>query len=180
MTSLEHTSSSILQFLHFLTQHKELPIILGPYKHSCRVQYCIYILISPIRYGFQLPLPTDEYGYCYKCSRNSRFEVLTGPQWTSFKNHLVKSKKHDQKGSDIWNCKVCGKSFLRKRDHERHPCFQKKTVHPGPDGESRHPVRYTRKPVAKNIHKQAKLWSASVMFGVAYEEKFCLPGNNFG
>ena len=60
-----------------------------------------------------------------------------------------------------------------------HPCFKKKTRQLDPNGVPRHVVRYTQKKTNKNIHKQARLWSASVMFGVAYEEKFCLPGKSF-
>ena len=82
-------------------------------------------------------------------------------------------------GKQNWYCKGCETGYERESTFTNHPCLKKKTRQPEPQGVPRHVVRYTKKRATKNIHKQAMLWSASVMFGVAYEEKFCLPGENF-
>ena len=124
---------------------------------------------------------TDEYGFCPKCSRTPRKEVQTDSQMRAFRDHLKRNSKHDEygQGKQNWYCGGCETGYKWEKAFIDHPCFKKKTRQLDPNGVQRHVVRYTKKKVTKNIHKQAKLWSLSVMFGVAYEEKFCLPGNNF-
>ena len=124
---------------------------------------------------------TDEFGFCPKCSRTPRKEVQTASQMRAFKDHLKRNSKHDEfgMGKQNWYCKGCEAGYAQERKFINHPCFTKKTRHLDPNGVPGHVVKYTKKKTNKNIHKQAMLWSASVMFGVAYEEKFCLPGKNF-
>ena len=124
---------------------------------------------------------TDEYGFCPKCSRTPRKEVQTDSQMRAFRDHLKRNSKHDEygQGKQNWYCGGCETGYTRELPFVNHPCSKKKTRQLDPNGVPRHVVRYTKKKVTKNIHKQAMLWSLSVMFGVAYEEKFCLPGNNF-
>ena len=122
-----------------------------------------------------------EFGFCPKCTRSSRHETTTVPQWKAFKNHLVRNSRHDEHATRTqnWYCGGCETGYTRESPFVNHPCSKKKTRQLDPNGVPRHVVRYTKKKVTKNIHKQAKLWSLSVMFEVAYEEKFCLPGNYF-
>ena len=124
---------------------------------------------------------TDEYGFCPKCSRTPRKEVQTDSQMRAFRDHLKRNSKHDEhgQGQQNWYCGGCETGYTRESRFVDHPCSKKKTRQVDPNGVPRHVVRYTKKKVTKNIHKQAKLWSLSVMFGVAYEEKFCLPGKSF-
>ena len=127
-----------------------------------------------------VPALTDEFGFCPKCTVNPRHDVSTNQQWRAFKTHLLRNTHGEYGlGKQNWYCGGCETGYTRESHFIGHPCSKKKTRQVDPNGVPMHVVRYTKKKVTKNIHKQAKLWSLSVMFGVAYEEKFCLPGNNF-
>lgn len=74
-----------------------------------------------------------------------------------------------------WICKDCGVTYFKSADFNGHLCQQKKNRHNiDPDVQ---PVKYTRKTVDKQIHKEAKKWSLPIMYSVAFEEKWCLPGD---
>ena len=95
-----------------------------------------------------------------------------------YKRH-VKTSKHTDYGigkTVLWNCGVCETEYPSSRDFQKHLCQQKKSRRPMDAGLQ--PARYTNKPITKKIYQEAKKWSLPVMYGVAFEEKWCLPGNN--
>ena len=132
--------------------------------------------VSSFRHGFELPACNEEYGFCPKCPGNEAKRPATSEnQRKSFKYH-VRTSGHTNYGLgwQIWNCKGCGRDdFENERNFERHLCNQKKNTLRAPGIE---PTKYTQKKPHKQIYMQAKKWSASIIYDVAFEEKWSLPG----
>ena len=127
-----------------------------------------------LRKGCELPNPSKAIGFCPQCPfRKSAWDHDTYKLAQAFRQH-VKSSTHSNYGLGkyFWNCDKCGKSYNRSEQFENHPCERLKRR------ESDEPaVKYVRKDNQKKIHREAKIWSSSVMYDVAFEEKWCFQGN---
>ena len=135
-----------------------------------------FFYVSSFRCGFPLPECNEEYGFCPECPDNeAKRPANTDKEQKYFKYHVLNSKHTNYGlGRQIWNCQGCGRNdFKCARDFERHLCNQKKNRIYALDVE---PTKYTRKKTHKQIHIQARKWSASIIYDVAFEEKWCLPG----
>ena len=123
-----------------------------------------------------MPEPDEVYGFCPGCPGNkAKRSAATDSQKKSLRDHVLRSDHTNYGlGKLIWNCQGCDRNdFGQKSKFERHFCFQKKVRQYTPDVQ---PVKYTRKRTHKQIYQQAKKWSPSVMYDVAFEEKWSLPG----
>ena len=129
------------------------------------------------RKGTLLPELSDEIGYCPECPAGDvQWPAESKKDLEKYKRH-VKTSKHTDYGIGkkvLWNCGMCETEYPLSRDFQKHLCQQKKSCRPMDAGLQ--PVRYTKKPITKKIYQEAKKWSLPVMYGVAFEEKWCLPG----
>ena len=125
------------------------------------------------RKGCPLPDAFKVVGFCPICPfRRSAWAHDNYKQAQAYRQHVRFCKHTDYSlGKSLWDCKKCGNSYTRKEQFENHPCERLKAR------DSDDPaVKYTRKGTEKKIHREAKIWTASVMYEVAFEENWCLPG----
>ena len=123
-----------------------------------------------------MPEPDEVYGFCPGCPGNkAKRPAATEKEQKCLRKH-VNTVLHSNYGlgKQIWSCQGCDRNdFGAQSKFERHLCFRKKDRQYTPDVQ---PVKYTRKRTHKQIYQQAKKWSPSVIYDVAFEEKWSLPG----
>ena len=127
------------------------------------------------------PLPpcVEDFGFCPPCPyEKQKWRTMTKKGMRSFRDHIARSTHSTYGcGKDLWHCNDCDKTYPQKSAFDSHPCQKLKFARPLADGIAVAPTKYRMKTTDKQLHKEAKLWSPAIMYGVAYEEKWCLPGN---
>ena len=132
------------------------------------------IFFINFRRGCPLPNPSKVVGFCPNCPfQRSAWPHDEYKQAQAYRKH-IKLCKHSNYGLGklLWDCKKCGVPYTRREQFENHPCERLKTR----DSDTV-AVKYVQKGTEKKIHREAKIWSSSIMYDVAFEENWCFPGN---